>query len=120
MKNQLLQKRRDVDDAAASGKVPDQPGPQIERSHGNRASHHDAMADAAGNPDGALGGNHPCAFAGADGHDSTIRVDELIFVVEMFGDDVAVDEIERQGCDLRGQFGTLMDGLSRFRHLLSQ
>jgi len=120
MKDQFLQKRGDVDDAAASGKALDQTRTQVECAHGNGSGHHDAVPDAAGNPDGALGGNHPSALGRADRHDSATGVDQLIFMVEMFGDDVAVDEIERKGSDLGGQFWTLWDELARFRHLLSQ
>jgi len=73
------------------------------------------------NPDGALRGDDPGAFAGADGHYPTAGVDELIFLVKMLRDYVPVDEVEREGGDLRGQPGAIVSacGLSRIRHLLS-
>lgn len=102
MKDQLLQKRRNVYHTAASGKALHQARSQIERAHGDCAGHRKTVPDAAGNPDGALSGNHPGTLASADGHDSAAGVDQLIFVMEMFGDDVVVNEVEREGRDLGG------------------
>lgn len=78
------------------------------------------MGSASGDPDGALCGDYPRALAGAHGHDSQAGVDQLVFGMGMFGNDVAVGEFEYKSGYRRRQFRADVDRLSFPRHLLSE
>ena len=86
VEDQFLQQLRDIDHTTVAGKGSREAGPEVKRPHGHCAGHGDGVGDGLGYPDGAVRWDNPGATGGADGHDATRRVHQLIAIVEVRGD----------------------------------
>jgi len=82
-KDQFLEQRGHLDDAAFARERMGKAGAEIERAHGDVSRHDDGVRGAGGNPYGAMDGHDPCAGVGGDGHDSARGKDQLIAIMEM-------------------------------------
>lgn len=84
--------------------------------------HGDGVRGAGGDPNGAMDGHDPCAWAGGYGHDAAGRKDELIAIVEMHRDGMSGGVIEAQCHDgsPASRQGREDGGLSFSRHSLTE
>lgn len=111
-----------MQDGTASREEANKPGKKIQSSHGNFSGHGDAVRRFRRNPNCSEWRHDPDPLLGVHRHHSFGGKDQLIFGMKVLGDGVFVLEFVGQSGELshRSAAATEQEGMTLFRHLLSQ